>query len=57
MFKKDKHPDKINLVVGAYRDGNGKTFLLPSVDQAQRYIVDNKMDKEYADLSASMLVT
>lgn len=30
-FKKDSSPKKINLGVGAYRDDNGKPFLLPSV--------------------------
>jgi len=30
-FKKDTNPKKINLGVGAYRDDNGKPFLLPSV--------------------------
>lgn len=30
-FKRDTHPQKINLGVGAYRDDNGKPFLLPSV--------------------------
>lgn len=30
-FKRDQNPKKINLGVGAYRDDNGKPFLLPSV--------------------------
>jgi aspartate aminotransferase len=30
-FKADKDPRKINLGVGAYRDENGKPFVLPSV--------------------------
>ena len=30
-FKKDTNPKKINLGVGAYRDDNGKPFVLPSV--------------------------
>ena len=30
-FKKDQNPKKINLGVGAYRDDNGKPFVLPSV--------------------------
>ena len=30
-FKKDSNPKKINLGVGAYRDDNGKPFVLPSV--------------------------
>lgn len=30
-YKKDANPKKINLGVGAYRDDNGKPFILPSV--------------------------
>lgn len=30
-FKRDQNPKKINLGVGAYRDDNGKPFVLPSV--------------------------
>lgn len=30
-FKADKDPKKINLGVGAYRDGEGKPYVLPSV--------------------------
>ena len=30
-FKADESPLKINLGVGAYRDGNGKPYVLPSV--------------------------
>lgn len=32
-YKKDANPKKINLGVGAYRDDNGKPFVLPSVKQ------------------------
>lgn len=30
-YKKDTNPKKISLGVGAYRDDNGKPFVLPSV--------------------------
>ena len=30
-YKKDSNPNKINLGVGAYRDDEGKPFILPSV--------------------------
>lgn len=30
-YKKDQNPNKVNLGVGAYRDDNGKPFVLPSV--------------------------
>ena len=30
-FNKDTNPNKVNLAVGAYRDDNGKPFVLPVV--------------------------
>lgn len=30
-YKRDTNPKKINLGVGAYRDDNGKPYILPSV--------------------------
>lgn len=36
-FKKDTDSRKINLGVGAYRDENGKPFVLPSVRQVSRH--------------------
>jgi len=32
-YKRDTNPKKINLGVGAYRDDNGKPYVLPSVKQ------------------------
>ncbi|PSN36039.1 Aspartate aminotransferase [Blattella germanica] len=44
-YKKDTNSNKINLGVGAYRDDNGKPFVLPSVLK--------KLDKEYAPIGGS----
>lgn len=38
-FKKDSDSRKINLGVGAYRDENGKPFVLPSVRQVSCVVV------------------
>ena len=37
-FKADKDPRKINLGVGAYRDGDGKPYVLPSVKKVETNI-------------------
>jgi aspartate aminotransferase len=37
--------------VGAYRDDKGKPYVLPSVKQAEKKIVDSNMDKEYAGIT------
>lgn len=46
-FNKDTHPKKINLGVGAYRDDNGKPFVLQSVRKAETIIFDKNLDHEY----------
>ncbi|XP_003743821.1 aspartate aminotransferase, mitochondrial [Galendromus occidentalis] len=46
-FKKDTNPKKMNLGVGAYRDDEGKPFVLPSVRQAEQKLAEQKHDKEY----------
>lgn len=38
----------MNLGVGAYRDDAGKPFILQSVREAERRIVEGKMNHEYA---------
>jgi aspartate aminotransferase, mitochondrial len=50
-YKRDPNPKKVNLGVGAYRDDQGKPFVLPSVRQAEMEIINAKMDKEYAGIA------
>lgn len=50
-FKRDDNPKKMNLGVGAYRDDAGKPYVLPSVREAERVIVDQKLDKEYLGIT------
>ena len=50
-FKADKHAEKINLGVGAYRDDKGKPYVLPSVQSAEQAIVKKNLDKEYAGIT------
>lgn len=38
-FKRDTNPKKMNLGVGAYRDDNGKPFVLPSVRKVSFYVM------------------
>merc|ERR1711887_187848 len=49
-FKKDTNPLKMNLGVGAYRDDNGKPFVLPSVRKAEELILSKHMDHEYSPI-------
>lgn len=50
-FKADSHPQKINLGVGAYRDDQGKPYVLPSVKSAEKKVVESNLDKEYAGIT------
>ena len=47
---KDDFPDKVNVGVGAYRDDNGKPFVLPVVRDAEREINLENVDHEYSGI-------
>jgi aspartate aminotransferase len=49
-FKKDQSPKKCLLGMGAYRDDQGKPFILECVKTAEERILKNKMDHEYAGI-------
>lgn len=49
-FKKDQNPKKINLGVGAYRDDNGKPFVLDCVRKAEAIVQAKGLDKEYGPI-------
>ncbi|KAI2662410.1 Aspartate aminotransferase, mitochondrial [Labeo rohita] len=46
-FKRDTNSKKMNLGVGAYRDDNGKPYVLSCVRKAEALIASNMLDKEY----------
>jgi len=50
-FKADKDPRKINLGVGAYRDENGKPYVLSSVKKAEAIVSNANPDKEYLPIT------
>lgn len=50
-FKASTDPKKINVGVGAYRDGAGKPFVLKSVKQAQQKVLESNVDMEYAPIT------
>jgi len=50
-FNKDTHPKKINLGVGAYRDDNGKPFVLSCVKEAEKIIMEQNLNKEYLPIT------
>jgi hypothetical protein len=50
-FKADPRPNKVSLVVGAYRDDNGKPVVLPSVKKALDDLNKMDLDHEYANIA------
>lgn len=50
-FKRDQDSRKINLGVGAYRDENGKPYVLPSVRKAEEQVLKQLLDKEYLPIT------
>ncbi|KAL4752861.1 hypothetical protein BDW72DRAFT_170290 [Aspergillus terricola var. indicus] len=50
-YKADSFQEKINLGVGAYRDDQGKPYVLPSVRAAEDKVVASRLDKEYAGIT------
>ena len=52
-FHKDKCPTKVNLGVGAYRDKNGKPYVLNVVKKARLQIESKKPDHEYAGIAGN----
>jgi len=48
LFRQDPNPVKINLGIGAYRDNDGKPYVLKAVRKAEEIIAkDTKSDHEY----------
>ncbi|GAA5979485.1 hypothetical protein JCM11641_005409 [Rhodosporidiobolus odoratus] len=51
-YQADKHPKKVNLGVGAYRDNAGKPFVLPVVRKAKKILADDdSLDHEYLPIA------
>ena len=51
-YKSCTDPRKVNVCVGAYRDAHGKPWVLPSVRDAERRLLDDpNTNKEYAPIA------
>lgn len=49
-FQADPFEGKVSVGVGAYRDDNGKPFVLPSVREAEARVVAKNMNMEYSPI-------
>lgn len=47
QFRSDERSDKVDLGVGVYQDGNGRTPVLRSVKDAERLLLEKQVTKAY----------
>jgi aspartate/tyrosine/aromatic aminotransferase len=52
-FRNDPSPKKINLSVGVYQDGSGKTPILESVSRAGRVVLERQKSMSYLPIPGS----
>ncbi|EIW69299.1 hypothetical protein TREMEDRAFT_43904 [Tremella mesenterica DSM 1558] len=52
-FNADKDPKRVNLGVGAYRDEDGKPWVLDSVLKAEDILQQKKLNKEYLPITGA----
>lgn len=52
-FQKDESLEKVNLGVGAYRDDDGKPFILKSVHEAEKRILGRHSNHEYSAIQGN----
>ncbi|EUC36155.1 hypothetical protein COCCADRAFT_34438 [Bipolaris zeicola 26-R-13] len=51
-FRRDEHPNKVDLGIGAYRDDNAKPWILPVVKMAEeRLRTDPNLNHEYLPIA------
>ena len=54
-FRADENPKKINLGVGAYRDDDGKPWVLPVVSKVEKQIAsDSSLNHEYLPIKVPL---
>jgi aspartate/tyrosine/aromatic aminotransferase len=52
-YNEDTHPNRINLGVGVYKDGDGNTPVFDSVQHAEARILDRQTTKDYLQISGA----
>ena len=51
MFRRDRHPDKLNLIVGVYQTGEGTSPILDVVKEAERRLIESETSKNYVPMA------
>ena len=50
QFNQDRNPEKINLSVGVYKDGEGRTPVFQTVKEAERRLLQQEASKDYLSI-------
>ncbi|MFC0016234.1 aromatic amino acid transaminase [Roseibacillus persicicus] len=53
-FQQDPRSEKMDLIVGVYRDASGKTPVMESVQEAERFLASAAESKSYRGLSGNL---
>lgn len=53
-FSRDERPEKIDLVVGVYRDASGRTPVMRAVQEAEKILASAARSKSYRGLSGNL---
>ena len=54
IFKKDTFEQKVIVGVGAYRDDQGKPYVLPCVREAEKILQGQQLDHEYSGIVSNL---
>ncbi len=57
LFIKDPNPSKVSLIIGAYRDDNGKPYVFNVVRKVEEEMVKAGLNKEYLQMEGDQEFT
>eukprot|EP01022_Parablepharisma_sp_SALTPOND_P028587 TRINITY_DN7119_c0_g2_i2.p1 TRINITY_DN7119_c0_g2~~TRINITY_DN7119_c0_g2_i2.p1 ORF type:complete len:421 (+),score=27.86 TRINITY_DN7119_c0_g2_i2:214-1476(+) len=57
QFLADMHPSKISLVIGSYRDDEGKPYVFPVVRWVEEAMLRDRLHKEYLQMEGDPVYT
>lgn len=52
-FAADKHPHKVNLGIGAYKDAVGQSLVLLPVKEAEKIVIEQNLAKDYLPIEGN----
>lgn len=53
FYQNDKRKEKVNLGIGTYKDEHGSAFVFSAVKEAEKELLDKRLDKEYQPIDGN----